>query len=92
MFGYGELEQIEEHYGAQGLSIVGYFHGNERFDDMELGSTARNIGDHIYKYVPQAALLLVGRGLELTLLFVMYLCFGYGCNDLVWFLIVLGAV
>lgn len=42
------------------MSIVGYFHANERFDDVELGSVAKNIGDHIYRYLPQAALLLVG--------------------------------
>ena len=41
------------------MSIVGYFHANERFDDFELGGVAKNIGDHIYKYFPQAALLLV---------------------------------
>ncbi|KAK3008695.1 hypothetical protein RJ639_015244 [Escallonia herrerae] len=53
------LIMIEEHYGAQGLSIVGYFHANERFDDAELGNIAKNIGDHIYKNLPQAALLLL---------------------------------
>lgn len=41
------------------MSIVGYFHANERFDDFELAGVAKNIGDHIYKYFPQAALLLV---------------------------------
>ncbi|KAE9456636.1 hypothetical protein C3L33_11504, partial [Rhododendron williamsianum] len=44
---------------AQGLDIVGYFHANERFDDIELGNVARNIGDHIHRYFPQAALLLL---------------------------------
>ncbi|MFS8004674.1 putative ER membrane protein complex subunit [Helianthus anomalus] len=39
--------------------IVGYFHANERFDDLELGTVARNIADHVYRYFPQAALLLV---------------------------------
>jgi len=29
---------------AQGLSIVGYFHANERFDDVELCGVAKNIG------------------------------------------------
>ncbi|KAM7504321.1 hypothetical protein LguiB_003225 [Lonicera macranthoides] len=53
------LIMIEEFYSAQGLSIVGYFHANERFDDVELGSVAKNIGDHIYRYLPQAALLLL---------------------------------
>ncbi|XP_052203179.1 ER membrane protein complex subunit 8/9 homolog [Diospyros lotus] len=53
------LIQIEEYYGAQGLSIVGYFHANERFDDLELGNVAKNIGDYIYRYFSQAALLLL---------------------------------
>jgi hypothetical protein len=38
---------------------VGYFHANERSDDVELGNVAKNIGDHIYRYFPQAAILLV---------------------------------
>jgi len=44
---------------AQGLSIVGYFHANERFDDVELCGVAKNIGDHISRYFPQAPILLV---------------------------------
>ncbi|KAK4750597.1 hypothetical protein SAY87_004079 [Trapa incisa] len=50
---------IEEYYGAKGLSIVGYFHANERHDDSDLGGIAKNIGDHIYRYFPQAAILLL---------------------------------
>ena len=38
---------------------MGYFHANERFDDFELSNVAKNIGDHISKYFPGAALLLV---------------------------------
>jgi len=38
---------------------VGYFHANERSDESELGSVAKNIGDHICRYFPQAAVLLV---------------------------------
>ncbi|PSR95571.1 ER membrane protein complex subunit 8/9 like [Actinidia chinensis var. chinensis] len=53
------LLQIEEYYGAQGLYIVGYFHANERFNDFELSNVARNIGDHVHRYFPQAALLLL---------------------------------
>ncbi|KAA8514898.1 hypothetical protein F0562_018077 [Nyssa sinensis] len=53
------LIQIEEYYGAQGLNIVGYYHANERFDDFELGNVAKNVGDHIYRYFPQAAVLLL---------------------------------
>lgn len=44
---------------AQGLSIVGYFHANERFDDVELCGVAKNIADHISRYFPQAPILLV---------------------------------
>ncbi|PRQ35124.1 putative ER membrane protein complex subunit 8/9 [Rosa chinensis] len=50
---------IEEHFVTKGLNIVGYFHANERFDDHELGSLAKNVGDHIYRYLPQAAVLLL---------------------------------
>ncbi|GMH24384.1 hypothetical protein Nepgr_026227 [Nepenthes gracilis] len=53
------LLQIEEYYGSQGLNLVGYFHANERFDDYELNNVAKNIGDHIYRYFPQAAILLL---------------------------------
>ncbi|KAL2483691.1 ER membrane protein complex subunit 8/9-like protein [Forsythia ovata] len=53
------LMMIEEYYGEKGLSIVGYFHANERSDDFELSSVAKNIGDHITRYFPQAALLLL---------------------------------
>lgn len=53
------LIMIEEYYTDKGLSIVGYFHANERFDDLELSSVAKNIGDHISKYLPVAALLLL---------------------------------
>ncbi|XP_021906156.1 ER membrane protein complex subunit 8/9 homolog isoform X1 [Carica papaya] len=53
------LIMVEEHYASQGLGIVGYFHANERFDDVELGNVAKNIGDHIYRYFPQAPILLL---------------------------------
>ncbi|CAI9088185.1 OLC1v1022444C1 [Oldenlandia corymbosa var. corymbosa] len=53
------LIMIEEYYSDKGLSIVGYFHANERFDDFELGTVAKNIGDQISKYFPVAALLLL---------------------------------
>ncbi|KAI8002497.1 hypothetical protein LOK49_LG08G00522 [Camellia lanceoleosa] len=52
-------DSIEEYYGAQGLSIAGYFHANERFDDSELENVAKNIGDHIHRYFSQAGLLLL---------------------------------
>ncbi|KZV43758.1 ER membrane protein complex subunit 8/9 [Dorcoceras hygrometricum] len=53
------LIMIEEYYGERGLNIVGYFHANERWNDSELGGVAKNIGDHITRYFPQAALLLL---------------------------------
>ncbi|KAL3508344.1 hypothetical protein ACH5RR_027745 [Cinchona calisaya] len=53
------LIMIEEYFNDKGLSIVGYFHANERFDDFELSNIAKNIGDHISKYFPVAALLLL---------------------------------
>ncbi|KAG7605715.1 ER membrane protein complex subunit 8/9, partial [Arabidopsis thaliana x Arabidopsis arenosa] len=49
------------------LSIVGYFHANERFDDVELCGVAKNIGDHISRYFPQAPILLVSKCLILCL-------------------------
>ncbi|XP_021906157.1 ER membrane protein complex subunit 8/9 homolog isoform X2 [Carica papaya] len=59
------LIMVEEHYASQGLGIVGYFHANERFDDVELGNVAKNIGDHIYRYFPQAPILLIIKSLKL---------------------------
>ncbi|CAA3005133.1 ER membrane protein complex subunit 8/9 homolog [Olea europaea var. sylvestris] len=53
------LMMVEEYYGEKGLSIVGYFHANERNDDFELASVAKNIGDHMTRYFPPAALLLL---------------------------------
>ncbi|KMT18271.1 hypothetical protein BVRB_2g024360 [Beta vulgaris subsp. vulgaris] len=53
------LMQIEEHYSSQGLSLVGYFHANERADDSDLNNVAKNIGDHLCRYFPQAGVLLL---------------------------------
>ncbi|GAV59660.1 UPF0172 domain-containing protein [Cephalotus follicularis] len=53
------LIMIEEYYAAKGLGIVGYYHANERFDDVELSNVPKNIGDHIYRYFPQAPVLLL---------------------------------
>ncbi|KAK7299915.1 hypothetical protein RJT34_10744 [Clitoria ternatea] len=50
---------IEEYFSAKGLNIVGYFHANERSDDCDLGGVPKNIGDHICRYFPQAATLLL---------------------------------
>ncbi|XP_038974571.1 ER membrane protein complex subunit 8/9 homolog [Phoenix dactylifera] len=53
------LIQVEEHFGAEGFSVVGYYHANERYDDAELGNAAKKIGDHIFRYFPRAALLML---------------------------------
>eukprot|EP01018_Ginkgo_biloba_P012289 Gb_00682 [translate_table: standard] len=57
--------QVEEYFASQGdgLSVVGYYHANERYDDLELNPLAKKIGDHITRYCPQAALLLVDNKL-----------------------------
>ncbi|XP_057523128.1 ER membrane protein complex subunit 8/9 homolog [Amaranthus tricolor] len=59
------LMQIEEHYASQDLSLVGYFHANERSNDYDLGNVAKNIGDHLCRYFPQTGILLLdNRKLE----------------------------
>ncbi|CAM8949727.1 unnamed protein product [Rhodiola kirilowii] len=58
---------IEEYYSNKGLTVVGYFHANERAEDVELSGVAKNIGDHIYKYFPQAMILLLdGKKLQVV--------------------------
>ena len=59
---------------------MGYFHANERFDDYELNNVAKNIGDHICRYFPQAAILLVCvvTLLQLHAFYGVMLC--YICN------------
>src|SRR3569833_2121577 len=53
--------QVDEYYSSQagGLSIIGYYHANERYNDADLGSAAKKIADKIAQYVPQAAVILV---------------------------------
>lgn len=53
------LIQVEEHFASDGLGVVGYYHANERHDDTELSGAAKKIGDHIFRYFPQAAVLLL---------------------------------
>lgn len=53
------LPQIEEHFAKEGLTVVGYYHANERYDDLELGNVAKKIGDHVFRYFPHPILLLV---------------------------------
>uniref|UniRef100_A0A0C9S2M4 TSA: Wollemia nobilis Ref_Wollemi_Transcript_18878_1156 transcribed RNA sequence n=1 Tax=Wollemia nobilis TaxID=56998 RepID=A0A0C9S2M4_9CONI len=57
--------QAEEYFASKGdgLSIVGYYHANERYDDLELNSLAKKIGDHISRYFPQAPILLLDNNL-----------------------------
>lgn len=53
---------VEEHFRAKDLSVVGYYHANERADDSELRGAAKNIGDHIFRCFPRAAVLLLDAG------------------------------
>eukprot|EP00850_Spirogloea_muscicola_P024070 SM000435S15743 [mRNA] locus=s435:429:2076:+ [translate_table: standard] len=55
------LTQIDEHFASleDPLAIVGYYHANERFDDVELGPVARTIADHIARHCPEACALLL---------------------------------
>ena len=59
------LKQGEEYFASKGdrLSVVGYYHANERREDLELSSLAKKIGDHISRYCPQAAILLLDNKL-----------------------------
>lgn len=73
------MEQIEEYYSSKGLSVVGYFHANERAADAELSGVAKNIGDQIYKYFPQAAIFLVGFIICYDFIGRLCLCLNYNC-------------
>lgn len=59
------ITQGEEYFSSKGdrLSVVGYYHANERYEDLELSSLAKKIGDHITRYCPQAAILLLDNKL-----------------------------
>lgn len=59
------ITQGEEYFASKGdrLSVVGYYHANERYEDLELSSLAKKIGDHISRYCPQAAILLLDNKL-----------------------------
>lgn len=69
-------EYFASHKG--GLSIVGYYHANERFDDYELSSVARKIGDHITRSCPQAGIFLVIHSPSLVLRTMQKLDFFFG--------------
>eukprot|EP00898_Chlorokybus_atmophyticus_P008403 jgi/Chlat1/8564/Chrsp82S07954 len=54
------LDAVDEHFTRnERLSIVGYYHANERADDVELGATAQKIGDRVYNNNDAACILLV---------------------------------
>uniref|UniRef100_A0A452XF49 MPN domain-containing protein n=1 Tax=Aegilops tauschii subsp. strangulata TaxID=200361 RepID=A0A452XF49_AEGTS len=53
------LTLVEDHFQAQGLAVVGYYHANARRDDADLPAVAKRVGDHIFRYFPRAAVLLV---------------------------------
>ncbi|NP_001143476.1 ER membrane protein complex subunit 8/9 homolog [Zea mays] len=55
------LTLVEDHFATQGegLAVVGYYHANPRCDDTELPPVAKRVGDHIFRYFPRSAVLLV---------------------------------
>ncbi|ERM95163.1 hypothetical protein AMTRI_Chr07g81760 [Amborella trichopoda] len=53
------LMLVEEYFAGEGLSIIGYYHANERYNEFELPNIAKRIGEHISRYFPQAAVLLL---------------------------------
>lgn len=56
------LSLVDEHLAAgqdRSLQIVGYYHANEQFDNLELSSIAKKIGDQIVRYCSQGAILLL---------------------------------
>ncbi|KAM0898754.1 hypothetical protein ACQ4PT_021740 [Festuca glaucescens] len=53
------LTLVEDHFAAQGLAVVGYYHANARRDDADLPAVAKRVGDHIFRYFPRAAVLLL---------------------------------
>mmetsp|Transcript_15408 Transcript_15408/g.43095 ORF Transcript_15408/g.43095 Transcript_15408/m.43095 type:complete len:198 (-) Transcript_15408:183-776(-) len=53
------LFQVESHAKGQSLTVVGYYHANERSDDSELGAAARRIADTVNNNCPEACALLL---------------------------------
>lgn len=43
----------------KGLQLVGYYHANERFDDTELGSSARKVADKLHSHNSASCAVLV---------------------------------
>ncbi|GBG87698.1 hypothetical protein CBR_g45852, partial [Chara braunii] len=52
------LMQIESYASTENLSIVGYYHGNERYDDVDFGNVGSRIAAKIADYFPDACALL----------------------------------
>ncbi|KAG8061007.1 hypothetical protein GUJ93_ZPchr0002g23635 [Zizania palustris] len=44
---------------GQGLAVVGYYHANALRGDADLPAIAKCVGDHIFRYFPRVAVLLV---------------------------------
>lgn len=53
------MSQVSSYAQQQSLQLVGYYHANERFDDTELGSSARKVADKLYSHSPAACAVLV---------------------------------
>lgn len=53
------LTLVEDHFAPQGFAVVGYYHANARRDDTDLPAVAKRVGDHIFRYFPRAAVLLL---------------------------------
>jgi hypothetical protein len=78
------LTLVEDHFAAQGLAVVGYYHANARRDDADLPAVAKRVGDHIFRYFPRAAVLLVRA---VPPFFSPFLSAQFGAGDLVRMLI-----
>ena len=52
--------QIQSFAKQKGLQLIGYYHANERFDDTELGPSARKIADKLYANNSLSCAVLVG--------------------------------
>ncbi len=52
--------QVSSYAKAQnGLELVGCYHANERFNDTDLGTSARKVADKLYSHNELACALLV---------------------------------
>jgi hypothetical protein len=51
--------QVDEYCASTGLTIVGYYHANERSADCELGHLARKVGERLQSRFNSAVIALV---------------------------------